>query len=48
MLKRVRVWGLEKQHNRTADWWERLKGERDHDQQEALEIIIILVSSNAC
>ena len=43
MLKKVRVFGmvfggLEKEHNRTADWLEGLKGERDYGQQGALEI----------
>ena len=48
MLKTVRVFGMvfggvEKEPNRTADWLEGLKGERDYDQQEALEISEVMV-----
>lgn len=44
MLKRVRLFGMvfggvEKEHNRTADWLAELKGETDYDQKEALEIL---------
>ena len=35
--------GVEKEHIRTADWLEGLKGERDYDQQEALEISEVMV-----
>ena len=34
---------MEKEHNRTAGWLEGLKGERDYDQQEALEICEVMV-----
>ena len=37
------IWGLEKEHNRTAEWLEGLKGERNYDQQEALEISEVMV-----
>ena len=37
------IWGVEKEHNRTADWLEGLKGERYYDQQEALEISEVMV-----
>ena len=37
------IWGLEKEHNRIAEWLEGLKGERDYDQQEALEISEVMV-----
>lgn len=37
------IWGVEKEHNRTAHWLEGLKGERDYDQQEALEISEVMV-----
>ena len=33
------IWGVEKEHNRTADWLAELKGETDYDQKEALEIL---------
>ena len=35
--------GVGKEHNRTADWLEGLKGERDYDQQEALEIFEVMI-----
>ena len=35
--------GVEKEHNRTADWLEGLKGEKDYDQQEVLEISEVMV-----
>ena len=37
------IWGVEKEHNRTVNWLEGLKGERDYDQQEALEISEVMV-----
>jgi len=40
------VWGVEKEHNRTADWLERLKGERDYDQQKALEKSEVMVQKH--
>lgn len=35
--------GVEKEHNRTAPWLEGLKGERDYDQQEALDKSEVMV-----
>ena len=37
------IWGVDKEHNWTADWLEKLKGERDYDQQEAQEISEVMV-----
>ena len=37
------IWGVGKEHNRTADWLEGLKEERDYDQQEAPQISEVMV-----
>ena len=37
------IWGVEMEHNRTADWLEGLKGEGDYGQQVALEISEMMV-----
>ena len=37
------IWGVEKEHNGTANWLKGLKGERYYDQQEALEISEVMV-----
>ena len=40
------IWGVQKEHNRTEDSLEGLKGERDYDQQEALEISEVMVKKH--
>ena len=37
------IWGVGKEHNRTAEWLEGLKEERDYDQQEVLEVSEVMV-----
>ena len=39
------IWGFGREHNRTADWLERLKGDRDYHQQETLEISEVIVKN---
>ena len=39
------IWGFGREHNMTADWFERLKGDRDYHQQETLEISEVIVKN---